>query len=94
MDVPFEGKNENFDPVSSFKERYGVQLIVEKVFMLTVRLQLEIMATDPPKKVLGPIQSPLYFLGANGFIERCLHHNFFDDRRLDDKRPGFTSRMA
>jgi hypothetical protein len=58
-DVPFEGKNDNFDPVSTFKERYGVQLNVEKVFMLTVRLQLEIMATDPPKKVLGPIQSPL-----------------------------------
>jgi hypothetical protein len=60
-DGPFEGKTDNFDPVYSSKERYGVQLNVEKVLMLTVRLQLEIMATDPPpKKVLGPIQYPLY----------------------------------
>jgi hypothetical protein len=43
--------------------------------MLTVRLQLEIMATDPPpKKVLGPIQSPLYTegpfseFGPNSFV--------------------------
>jgi hypothetical protein len=53
-------KYDNFDPVSSSKERYGVQLNVEKVFMLIVRLKLEIMATEPPKKVLGPTQSPLY----------------------------------
>jgi hypothetical protein len=32
-DVPFEGKNDNFDPVSSSEERYGVQLNVEPVFM-------------------------------------------------------------
>jgi hypothetical protein len=31
-DAPFEGKNDNFDPVSSSKERYGVQLNVD-VFM-------------------------------------------------------------
>jgi hypothetical protein len=28
-DGPFEGKSDNFDPVSSSKERYGVQLNVE-----------------------------------------------------------------
>jgi hypothetical protein len=32
-DGPFESKNDNFDPVSTSKERYGVQLNVEKVFM-------------------------------------------------------------
>jgi hypothetical protein len=32
-DVPFESKNDNFDPVLSFKEIYGVQLNVETVFM-------------------------------------------------------------
>jgi hypothetical protein len=32
-DVPFEGKNDGFDPVSDSKVRYGVQLNVEKVFM-------------------------------------------------------------
>jgi hypothetical protein len=26
-DGPFDGKNDNFDHVSSIKERYGVQLI-------------------------------------------------------------------
>jgi hypothetical protein len=31
VDVPFEGKNDNFDPVSSYKERYGVQLNMEFV---------------------------------------------------------------
>jgi hypothetical protein len=31
-DGPFEGKNDNFDPVSSSKEKHGVQLIVELVF--------------------------------------------------------------
>jgi hypothetical protein len=30
-DVPFEGKNDNFDPVSSSKERYEEQLNVETV---------------------------------------------------------------
>jgi hypothetical protein len=52
-DGPFEGKNDNFDPVLSSEESYGVQLNVKNVFMLTVRLQLEIMATDPPRKSLG-----------------------------------------
>jgi hypothetical protein len=46
-------KNHHFDPVASYEERYGVQLNEEKVFMLTVRLQLEIMATDPPQKSHG-----------------------------------------
>jgi hypothetical protein len=32
-DGPFEGKDDNFDPVSNSKERYGVQLHVETVFM-------------------------------------------------------------
>jgi hypothetical protein len=32
-DEPFEGKNDNFDPVSSFKDKYGVRLNVEKVLM-------------------------------------------------------------
>jgi hypothetical protein len=32
-DVPFEGKNDNFDAVSSSKERYGVQINLETVFM-------------------------------------------------------------
>jgi hypothetical protein len=32
-DGPFESKYDNFDPVSSFKERYGVQLNVETVPM-------------------------------------------------------------
>jgi hypothetical protein len=41
-DGPFKGKNDNFDPVASFKEVYGVQLNVETFFILTVRLQLEI----------------------------------------------------
>jgi hypothetical protein len=54
-DGPFEGKNDNFEPVASSKERYEVQLNVELVFMLTVRLHLEIMATDQ-KIVLGPRQ--------------------------------------
>jgi hypothetical protein len=40
-------------PVLSLKERFGVQLNVEKVFMLTVRLQLEIMATDLPQNSPG-----------------------------------------
>jgi hypothetical protein len=39
-------------------ERYGVQLNVEKVFMLTVRLQLEITATDPPQKSPGTHSIP------------------------------------
>jgi hypothetical protein len=70
-DVPFEGKNDNFDPVSSFKERYGVQLNVEKVFMFTVRLQLEIMATDPPqKKSWDPFNHPQKS-SATGVI-RCV----------------------
>jgi hypothetical protein len=56
-DVPFEGKKDNFDPVSSFKKRYGVQLIIYAVSMLTVRLNLEIMATDQ-QKVLGPRHEP------------------------------------
>jgi hypothetical protein len=30
-DGPFEGKNDNFDPVPSFKERHGVNLNVEFV---------------------------------------------------------------
>jgi hypothetical protein len=55
VDVPFEGNNDNFDPVSSFKERYGLQLNVETIFMLALRLHLEMMATDQ-KKVLGPRQ--------------------------------------
>jgi hypothetical protein len=32
-DGPFEGKNDNFDSITSSKERYGVQLNVETVFM-------------------------------------------------------------
>jgi hypothetical protein len=31
--IPFEGKNDYFDPVSSSKERYGVQLNAEIVLM-------------------------------------------------------------
>jgi hypothetical protein len=62
-DVTFEGKNDNFDLVLSSKESYGVQLNVERVFMLTFRLQLEIMATDPPPKkswvsVNNPCRAP------------------------------------
>jgi hypothetical protein len=45
----------NFDPVSSSKERYRVQLNLETVLMLTVRLHLEIMATDPKKKSHGTL---------------------------------------
>jgi hypothetical protein len=30
-DGPFEGKTDRFDPVLNFRERYGVQLNVEKV---------------------------------------------------------------
>jgi hypothetical protein len=69
-DGPFEGRNDNFDPVSSSKERYGVKLNVETVFMLSVRLNLEIMATDQKgKKVLAPRQSPLSSAreGVSGF---------------------------
>jgi hypothetical protein len=32
-DEPFEGENDNFDPDLISKERYGVQLNVETVFM-------------------------------------------------------------
>jgi hypothetical protein len=32
-DGPFEGKNDNFDPVLSYKERYGVQLNLETVLL-------------------------------------------------------------
>jgi hypothetical protein len=32
-DGPFEGKNDNFDPVLYSKERYEAQLNVETVFM-------------------------------------------------------------
>jgi hypothetical protein len=51
--LPFEGKNDNFDPTSSSKERYGVQLSVEKVFMFTISLQLEKMSSE---KVMEPRQ--------------------------------------
>jgi hypothetical protein len=60
-DGPLEGKNDNFDPVLNSKERYGVQLNVGKVFMLTARLQLEIMATDPPPKSPGTYPIPPVF---------------------------------
>jgi hypothetical protein len=32
-DGPFEGQNDNFDPVSSSKKRYEAQINVERVFM-------------------------------------------------------------
>jgi hypothetical protein len=44
-DGPFEGKND-FDPFASSKERYGEQLNVEKVFIQTAHLQLEIMSSE------------------------------------------------
>jgi hypothetical protein len=60
-DGPLEGKTDRFDPVSNSKERYGVQLNVEKNFMLTVRLQLEIMATGtPPKKSWDAFNTPVH----------------------------------
>jgi hypothetical protein len=75
-DEPFEGKNDNFDPVSSSKERYGVQLNVEKVFMLTVCLQLEIMATDLPlKKSPETHSSPTG--GSVAIISSCRQHEHF-----------------
>jgi hypothetical protein len=85
-DVPFEGKNDNFDPVFSSKVRYGVQLNVEKVFMLTARLKLEIMATDPPpKKSPGTYPIPLLSGGlfcifikpVKGFDCFCFWRLFF-----------------
>jgi hypothetical protein len=57
-EVPFESKNDNFDPVSTFEERYEVQLNVEIVFLLTLRLHLEIMATDQTKKSWDPDNNP------------------------------------
>jgi hypothetical protein len=58
-DGPLEGKTDRFDSVPNSKERYVIQLNAETVFMLTVRLKLEIMATDlPPKKSWDPFNTP------------------------------------
>jgi hypothetical protein len=46
VDGPFEGKNNNFDPVPSIKARYGVQLNVDRVPVWIVCLDLEIIAAD------------------------------------------------
>jgi hypothetical protein len=45
-DGPFESKIDNFDPVLNSIGIYGLQLYVETFHMWTVRLHLEIMATD------------------------------------------------
>jgi hypothetical protein len=58
-DGPFEGKKDNFDSISSSRERYGVKLNVDRVPMLTVRLHLEIMATDQSDgtQSISPVES-------------------------------------
>jgi hypothetical protein len=59
-DVPFEGKNDNFDPVSTSKERYGVQLNVEKFPCKLYVWILRLWSRTKTTKVLEPSQSPLF----------------------------------
>jgi hypothetical protein len=51
-DKPFEGENDTFDPVSSSKERYGVQLNAEKVFYVNFTSATRDNNHGPPPKIL------------------------------------------
>jgi hypothetical protein len=68
-DVPSDTFYADFDPVSSSKGKYGEWLNVEKVFMKTVRLNLEIMATDQKISPGTKTKTPVLFLFFPTFLQ-------------------------